>query len=160
MVGAGAPVSKPKSAEVVDIPAGLADRNITAGNIKVTFADGRAEKVTSSGNCMQPQVSAGGYLGWVHCTGFDRKGYALNETLMIRFPDDATKAFAPDSNAPFIGAWAFTDGDSGVVIKSMSFHGPSSYCRYDFATGKMTNKKDGRNDDEPVPWWARALADR
>jgi tetratricopeptide (TPR) repeat protein len=151
-------VPKPKSAEVVDVPPSLADRNITAGNIKVTFADGRAEQVTSGGNCIQPRVSAGGYVGWVHFSGLNQKGYALNEKLVIRFPDGTTKTFAPDSKVPFISAWSLVDHDSGVVMRSMSFHGPSSYIRYDLATGKMTNKKEGHNDDEPAPPWARAVA--
>jgi hypothetical protein len=150
--------SRPTSAEVIDIPAAQAAFGIKAGNIKVTFADGHAETITKNGNCMQPHVSANGDIGWIQCTGFDRKGYALNEKVIIRLSRGAIKEFKPDPKAPFIGAWTFVDGDSALVIQSRSFHGPASFIRYDLATGKVTNKKDGRDDSEPPPKWAQPLS--
>jgi tetratricopeptide (TPR) repeat protein len=150
--------SLPASAEVVDIPADQAQFGIKAGNIKVTFDDGHTETITKKGNCMEPHVSAKGDVGWIQCTGFDRKGYALNEKLIIRPAKGDQKEFKPDPNAPFIGAWTFVNDDSAVVIQSRSFHGPASFIRYDLATGKVTNKKDGRDDSEPPPTWAQPLS--
>ena len=149
--------SKPKSAEVVDIPAAQANFGIKSGNIKVSFSDGHSEILTRTGNCMEPKVSLNGYVGWTQCSGFDRKGYALNQKLIIHLRNGVTKQFKANANAPFIVGWAFADNDSGVVIQSMSFHGPSSYIRYDIASGKVTNKKDGRNDSDPLPKWAQPL---
>jgi hypothetical protein len=150
--------SRPKSAEVVDIPAAQAQFGIKAGNIKVSFSDGNTAVITSGGNCMYPHVSTRGDVGWVHCTGFDRKGYAQNDKVIVRLSSGAIKEFRPDAKAPFIGAWTFVDDNSGIVIQSMSFHGPSSYIRYDMVSGKVTNKKDGSNDSEPPPKWAQPLS--
>jgi uncharacterized repeat protein (TIGR03803 family) len=126
--------------------------------VKVTFSDGHTEVIRNGGNCMEPHVSAKGDVGWIQCTGFDRKGYALNEKLIIRSAKGDQKEFKPDPKAPFIVAWTFVDNDSAVVIQSMSFHGPSSYSRYDLATERKTNEKAGRDDSEPLPEWARPVA--
>jgi len=149
-------VSKPVSAEVLDTPA---QSQLKAENIKITGADGHTETITHGGNCREPSISSKGDVGWTRCSGFDRKGYALNEKLMVRLPDGRTREFAPNSKAPFITGWKFVDNDSGVLIRSMSFHSPQSYIRYDLATGKMTNRKDGTNDAEPMPKWAQPLGD-
>lgn len=108
---------------------------------------------------MEPHISTRGDVGWVHCTGFDRKGYALNDRVVIRSSDGGEKEFKPLASAPFIGMWRFAADGSAIVIQSMSFDGPSSYACYDLATGKMTNKKDGRDDSEPAPDWAQPLSD-
>jgi uncharacterized repeat protein (TIGR03803 family) len=107
---------------------------------------------------MEPKVSPTGHVGWTQCSGFDRKGYALNQKLIIHLRNGVTKQFNANPNAPFIVAWAFVDNDSAVVIQSMSFHGPSSYIRYDVTTGRKTNEKAGRDDSEPLPEWARPVA--
>lgn len=146
------------SAEIVDVPAAQVHLGIKAGNVKVTFSDGHTETITKGGNCMYPHVSTRGDVGWVHCSGFDRKGYALNDKVVVHSSDGGEKELKPPARAPFIGAWAFADNDSAIVIQSMSFHGPQSYIRYDLATGRMTNKKDGRDDSEPVPEWAQPLS--
>jgi hypothetical protein len=109
---------------------------------------------------MEPKVSRTGHVRWTQCSGFDRKGCALDQILIIHLRNGVTTQFKPNPNAPFIVAWAFADNDLAVVIQSMSFHGPSSYCRYNLATGKMTNKKNRRNDDDPLPSWAAVLVDR
>lgn len=154
----GRAVSRIVSTEVVDIPSAHADSGIKAGDIKITFGDGRTEVVSKNGNCMQPHVSGKGDVGWIHCTGFDRKGYALNDKIVVRSSDGREKEFKPPARAPFIGEWNFAADGSAIVLQSMSFHGPSSYIRYDLATGKVTNKKDGRDDSEPLPKWAQPLS--
>jgi len=151
--------SKPSAAEVVDIPAAHAQLNIKARSIKITFSDGHMEVVGKNGNCMDPHVSGKGDVGWTQCTEFNAKDYAMNQKLVVRLPVGRTKEFAPNPKAPFITRWKFVDNDSAVLIRSMSFHGPQSYIRYDLATGRMTNKKDGTNDAEPVPKWAQPLGD-
>jgi tetratricopeptide (TPR) repeat protein len=145
-------------AEIIDVPRALAELGIKAGNVKVTFADGHAETVTKNGNCMEPHVSAKGDVGWIHCTGFDRKGYALNDEVVVRSSEVGEKQFKPLPTAPFIGEWNFATDGSAIVIQSRSFHGPASYARYDLATGKLTNSKAGRNDEEPLPTWAQPLS--
>jgi hypothetical protein len=107
---------------------------------------------------MEPHVSANGDVGWVQCTGFDRKGYALNDKVIVRSANGGQKEFRPLAQAPFIGEWTFAGDGRGIVIQSRSFHGPGSFVRYDLGTGKMTNKKEGRNDEEPTPEWARPLS--
>jgi hypothetical protein len=97
-------------------------------------------------------------VGWIRCKGFDRKNYALGEKIVVGPPNGLTKQFSPDPKVPFIVRWAFADNDSAIVIQSMSFHGPQSYIRYDLATGKMTNKKEGHDDSEPIPPWAQPLS--
>jgi hypothetical protein len=152
------PVPKPKSAAVVDIPPAEAELGIKAGNIQVMFTDGHSDNVTKNGNCMKPHVSDKGNMGWTQCTNFDRKGYAMNEKLVIKLVSGGTKEFRPNPSAPFIEDWSFTDNDSAIVIKSRGAHGPASFVRYDLATGRMTQKKDGRSDAEKAPSWAQLLS--
>jgi hypothetical protein len=158
-IAAQQPSSKPTAAEVVNVPAAHVQSNIKAGDIKITFSDGHTEVVGKNGNCMEPHVSGKGDVGWTQCTEFNPKGYAMKQKLVVRLHDGRTREFAPNSKAPFITDWKFVDEDSGVLIKSMSFHGPQSYIRYDLTSGKMTNKMDGHNDAEIPPKWAQPLAD-
>jgi hypothetical protein len=150
--------AQPKTAEVVNIPPAQANFGVVVGDIKIVFSDGRSETVTKGGNCMEPHVSEAGNIGWAHCSGFDGKGYALNQKLVVRLIDGAVKTFSPNPNGVFIENWAFADNDSAVVIQSRGHHGPMSFIRYDLANGRVSAKKDGRNDDEPLPAWARSLA--
>jgi hypothetical protein len=152
------PASKATAAEVVAIPVANAQLNIKAGNIRITFSDGHTEVVGKNGNCRDPHVSGKGDVGWTQCTELNPKGYAMNEKLIVRLAGGRTREFASNPKAPFITGWKFVDNDSGVLIRSMSFHGPQSYIRYDLATGRMTNKKDGRDDSAPVPEWAQPLS--
>lgn len=46
-------------------------------------------------------------MGWTHCTGFDPKGYALNQKLVIRLLDGTVKEFKPNPMGVFIESWAF-----------------------------------------------------
>ena len=139
----GSAVSKPKSAEVVDIPAAQANFGIKAGNIRVRFSDGHSEILTRTGNCMEPKVSLSGHVGWTQCSGFDRKGYAMNQNLIVHLRSGVTKQFKANPNSPFIGAWTFVDNDSGVLIQSRGFHGPASYVRYDLAPEERPTKRSG-----------------
>jgi hypothetical protein len=150
---------RPPAAEIGDISAAHAQLNIKAGNIRITFSDGHTDVVEKNGNCIDPHVFGKGDVGWTQCTEFNLKGYAMNQKLVVRLSDGRTKEFAPIPKAPFITGWKFVDNDSCVLIRSMSFHGPASYIRYDLAAGKMTNRLDGRSDADPVPAWARRLAD-
>jgi hypothetical protein len=155
----GPAASKPESAEVVEIAAAQANFGIKAGNIKVSFSDGHSEILTRTGNCMEPKASPTGHVGWTQCSGFDRKGYAMNEKLIIHLRNGVTKQFKANPNAPFIEAWTFVDNDSGVLIRSRGFHGPASYIRYDLVAGRKTNEKAGRDDSEALPEWAQPVAD-
>ena len=155
----GSAVSKPKNAEVVDIPAAQANFGIKAGNIRVRFSDGHSEILTRTGNCMEPKVSLSGHVGWTQCSGFDRKSYAMNQNLIVHLRSGVTKQFKANPNSPFIGAWTFVDNDSGVLIQSRGFHGPASYVRYDLGTGRKTNEKVGTDDSEALPEWAQAPYD-
>jgi len=150
-----APASKPVSAEIIDIPPGQAEAGIKAGNIRVTFSDGHVANQTYAGNCMKPHVSGSGLVGWVKCNGFDRKGYPLDEKLVVGPPNGFMKQFAPEPR--FVEEWAFADNDSTIVMRCHGFHGASYYLRYDLATGRITNRGGG-NDANPAPPWARPVA--
>src|SRR6266498_5187971 len=105
------PSSKPKSPEVVNIPAAHANSGIKAGDIKIAFSDGHTEVVTKNGNCMDPHVSGKGDVGWAQYTEFNPKGYAMNEKLVVRLVSGATKELKPSSKARFITGWKFVDND-------------------------------------------------
>jgi hypothetical protein len=106
---------------------------------------------------MEPKVSPTGHVGWTQCSGFDQKGYAMNQKLIIHLRNGVTKQFKANPDAPFIEAWTFVDNDSEVLIQSRGFHGPASYIRYDLATGRKTNEKAGRDDSEALPKWLGRL---
>jgi hypothetical protein len=151
--------ARPKTAEVVNISPDQADFGVPVGDIKVTFSDGRSETVTHGGNCMEPRVSDTGNIGWTHFSGLDRRGYALDEKLVIRLRNGAVKEFRPSSYGIFIESWAFADHGSAVVMRSRGHHGPSAFIRYDVASGKLMAKEDGHSDDDPPPAWASMLTD-
>ena len=150
--------SKPISAEVVDVPAAQANLGIKAGQIKVTYADGHSEVVGKGAECMKPHVSSKGSIGWTQCSGFDRKGYAQNEKLVIHLIGDSTKEFKPLTGLPYIEDWAFVEGDAAIVIKSRGGHGPAAFVRYDLKTGRRTAEKRQSSDEEVAPAWAQPLS--
>ena len=153
------PAAEPKTAEIVDIPAKFADSRFPPGNVKITFTDGHTETLTHKGNCTKPRVLAGGIVGWVHFTALDQRGYSLNDTLQLRFPDGRTKEFKPNHEAPFIQDWGLADHGSSVVIESMQHHGPPYFIRYDLKSGRITGTVNTYLPYDKLPPWAQPLSD-
>jgi hypothetical protein len=151
--------SVPKSAEVVDIPAKMAEEGIKSGNIKVTFSDGHSEIVTRQSNCDKPRVDSGGLVGWVHFSGLDRRNYALDDIVQLRLLDGSIKEFKPHPEAPFIQEWGFADNGSSIVIQSMQHHGPPYYIKYDIKSGRSTGTVNQYLPYDKLPKWAQPFSD-
>lgn len=154
MVLVGATVL-PKSASVVDKnPFSLGSE--PTGNIEVLFTDGHSEKWTKLGRALQPEVSSTGLVGWAAFKILNARGWPVDDTLRICWPDGRHKDFAP--GYPFIEAWNFASNDTAVVIKSRRPHGPADYDEYDLASGKLIDHAHGLLGKN-LPVWAQPFSD-
>ena len=159
-------VDPPGAAKDVSIvvPPGTPGRE--AGDVKVTFRDGRTEVVTHSGDCYKAKVSEKGNVGWVRIgktesvPGPRKRIQTGKDSLVVRFPDGTTKTFALLWENICIMDWKFADDNKTLIVRSMAHHGPSSYLQYDLASGK---KMDSRGPDytpyAKLPDWAKPLAE-
>jgi hypothetical protein len=146
----------PKSAAIVDKRP--MDPREPTGNVKVTFTDGHSEKWTTLGKAMMPRVSSSGLVGWTPFHARNFRGYPMNDTVRICWPDGKHRDFAADFTYPFIEAWDFTNHDATVVIKSRGLHGPADYDEYDLASGKLIGHAHG-DFGKDLPDWARPFTD-
>jgi len=133
------------------------------GNVKVTFSDGHTEMLTHTGDCYKAKVSAKGKIGWIRIgkteSSFGRSMKVGKDSLVVRLPDATTKKFPPFEENVCIMDWRFTDDDKTLIVRSMGYHGPSSYVQYDLATGKVIDSR-GPNYTPyaKLPTWAKPLA--
>ena len=133
------------------------------GNVKVTFSDGHTEMLTHTGDCYKAKVSAKGKIGWIRIgkteSNFGRSMKVGKDSLVVRLPDATTKKFPPFEENVCIMDWRFTDDDKTLIVRSMGYHGPSSYVQYDLATGKVIDSR-GPNYTPyaKLPTWAKPLA--
>ena len=133
------------------------------GNVKVTFSDGHTEMLTHTGDCYKAKVSAKGKIGWIGIgkteSNFGRSMKVGKDSLVVRLPDATTKKFPPFEENVCIMDWRFTDDDKTLIVRSMGYHGPSSYVQYDLATGKVIDSR-GPNYTPyaKLPTWAKPLA--
>jgi len=133
------------------------------GNVKVTFSDGHTEMLTHTGDCYKAKVSAKGKIGWIGIgkteSSFGRSMKVGKDSLVVRLPDATTKKFPPFEENVCIMDWRFTDDDKTLIVRSMGYHGPSSYVQYDLATGKVIDSR-GPNYTPyaKLPTWAKPLA--
>ena len=88
------------------------------------------------------------------------KAIALNkDSLVVRLPDGRIKKFPPFGENTFIMDWTFAADDKTVILRSMGYHGPSSFVQYDLASGKVIGSRGP--DYTPyveLPPWAKPLA--
>jgi len=133
------------------------------GNVKVTFSDGHTEMLTHTGDCYKAKVSAKGKIGWFRIgkteSSFGRSMTVGKDSHVVRLPDATTKKFPPFEENVCIMDWRFTDDDKTLIVRSMGYHGPSSYVQYDLATGKVIDSR-GPNYTPyaKLPTWAKPLA--
>ena len=145
----------PKSASVVDKnPSSLGGYPI--GNIRVIFTDGHSEKWTKLGRALLPGVSSTGLVGWAAFKIRNDRGWPVDDTLRICWPDGRHEDFA--SGCPFIEAWNFAGNDAAVVIKSRGSHGSADYDEYDLASGKLIGHAHGLFGKN-LPIWAQPFSD-
>ena len=161
--------STPKDVSIIVVPSQSEGRK--TGNVKVTFTDGRTEVLTHTGDCFDAKVSPNGNVGWIrsakleHLT--DNKGVtypkmvAVNkDSLVVRLLDGKTRKFPPLGENTFIVDWRFGDDDKTVILRSMGYHGPSSFVKYDLASGKVIDSRGpGYTPYAELPAWAKLLAD-
>ncbi len=153
----------PKRASIIVVPTRYNGYIATTGNVKVTFSDGHTEVWTQSGDCYNVKISPKGRVGWIR---IDRKSVEParmivvgKDSLVVRSPNGTTKQFPPFGENGHIMDWRFTD-DIAVTIRSMGYHGPSSFVRCDLMTGKIVDSR-GPNYTPyaELPAWAKPLAD-
>jgi hypothetical protein len=152
----------PKSADVIVVPSIYDDFMIKTGNIRVKFADGHSEVLTTEGNYASPRVSPDGKIGWLRVdksnVDLRQKNRRGADAVIVRLPDGTTKEFFADAQAPFIGNWKFTAGGKSVAIESSSYHGPAFYVLYDIKSGKAKDNINRYVPYENLPAWAKPLA--
>ena len=155
--------STAKDASIIVVPSRSDAPKI--GNVKVTFTDGHSEVLTHTGDCSNAKVSPKGNVGWIRGAKMEIispsvKAIALNkDSLVVRLPDGRIKKFPPFGENTFIMDWTFAADDKTVILRSMGYHGPSSFVQYDLASGKVI---DSRGPDytpyAELPPWAKPLA--
>jgi hypothetical protein len=162
--------STPKDVSIVVVPS--QSEGGKTGNVKVTFTDGHTEVLTDTGDCYSAKVSPKGDVGWIRSAKrvpvTDEKGVkypgkmiALNkDSLVVRLLDGKTRKFPPLGENNFIMDWRFGDDDKTVILRSMGYHGPSSFVKYDLASGKLIDSRGtGYTPYAQLPAWAKPLAD-
>jgi hypothetical protein len=146
----------PRSASVVDaIPA---DPSEPTGNIEVTFTDGHSEMWTKLRHAMLPRVSSTGLVGWATFRSRNYRGYPMDDTVRICWPNGRHKDFAADETYPFIEAWNFANKDTALVIKSRGPHGAADYDLYDLSSGNILDHAHGLFGHN-LPLWAQPFSD-
>jgi hypothetical protein len=154
----------PKSASIVAVPSPYDDFLISTGDVKVTFSDGHTELWTHSADCHTVKMSADGSVGWIRMekksVDVQRMTVAGKDTLVIRSPDGTTHELPPFDDNVAIMDFRFMEGGRAVAIRSMGHHGPSSFVKYDVATGAVLDSR-GTNYTpyNDLPAWAKPLAE-
>ncbi len=113
--------------------------------MKVNFHRGYLEGLVKSGenpdvikpngNISLRQTSESGLSGWTEAGGRHSKGQWMNGLLKIQKDDDTVQTF--HSQYGFIIGWAFSRGDTAVVVQSQNSHGPYYWQIFDIASGKQ-----------------------
>lgn len=153
----------PDQVTILVAPSRLDGFYAPVGNVRVTYSDGRTELLTTGGDCRDVHMSAKHDIGWIKMENVhvEPNGAHLsgNDILKIRLADGAMKEFWPHPGTRFIEKWLFTDKDAAVVIRSMGFHGPSSFVKYQISDGRMLGDVPGYTPYDKLPDWAKQLAD-
>ena len=161
--------STPKDVSIIVVRSQSEGRK--TGNVKVTFTDERTEVLTHTGDCFGAKVSPNGNVGWIrsakmeHLTDNEGVTYpkmvAVNkDSLVVRLLDGKTSKFPPLGENTFIVDWRFGDDDKTVILRSMGYHGPSSFVQYNLANGKVIDSRgNGYTPYAELPAWAKPLAD-
>jgi hypothetical protein len=154
----------PRQASIVIVPSRFDAFLIQTGDVRVTFSDGRDELLTHSGDCHDAKVSPKGNVGWVRVdkksVDVERMRITGRDTLVIRLLDGRFKEFPPFDENVCIMDWRFADADAAVVVRSMGYHGPSSYVKYEVTTGRVLGSRGpSYTPYDELPSWAKPLAD-
>jgi hypothetical protein len=157
-------LSMAKDVSIIVVPSRSDARKI--GNVKVTFTDGHSEVLTHTDDCYNAKVSPKGNVGWIRIAkrktlSPSGKTIALdNDSLVVHLMDGTTKKFPPFDENRFIVDWTFAADDKTVILRSMGYHGPSSFVQYDLASGKVIDSRGpGYTPYAKLPAWAKPLAD-
>lgn len=123
------------------------------GDVSVTWADGRRERLTRGAHAEQAKLGPDGLIGWT----WAKERYTnlwVNEHLRVQRGKQLL--FELKSGKPFIEDWAFIT--EGLVVKSRATHGPAWIELFSLSTGKQTQIiKEAYGDD--LPAWAKPYAD-
>jgi hypothetical protein len=161
---AASPRPTPQSASIVIVPSPYDDFLILTGDVKVTFSDGHNELWTQSGDCHDVKVSAMASVGSIR---IDKKHVDTRrmmktgkDCLVVRSPDGKVKEFPPFAENVGILEWRFADDGKVIIVKSMGFHGPASYAKYELSTGNLIDSRGPTYTPyDKLPLWAKPLAD-
>jgi hypothetical protein len=156
--------SLPKSASIVIVPSAYDEFLIPTGDVKVTFNDGHSERWTHSGDCHNVKVSASGTVGWIRMdkkhVDTHRKMSTGKDSLIVRLRGGKIKEFPLFDENVGIMDWRFVDDGKVVIVKSMGFHGPASYARYELSTSRLIDSRGPTYSPyDKLPSWAKPLAD-
>lgn len=129
------------------------------GNVKVRFSDGHSEMWTKGGQCVMPQVSSSGLVGWVRFSALN-EDYAepITSTIRVVGHDEKWQDYTVPA-APYIEDWAFTSDERFLLIASRHRHGPPYYYKFDLRSGEILDQCGPCKYDEKRPNWARTFSD-
>jgi hypothetical protein len=139
---------------------------VRPATLRLRFTDGHTEVLTHTGDSYKAKVSAKGNVGWIRIgktesvPGPRRRIQTGKDSLVVRLAAGTTKKFPPFGENICITDWRFADDGKTLIVRSMGYHGPSSYVQYDLASGKAIESRGP--DYTPyaeLPPWAKPLAD-
>ncbi len=84
------------------------------------------------------QTAESGLSGWTEAVGRHSRGQWMNGVLKIQKGEDVIQTFR--SNYGFIIGWAFSRGDTAIVIQSQNSHGPYYWQLFDIASGEQLDE--------------------
>lgn len=150
VLGTSANAAAPTAIEVV-APAGAGEDE--AGDVYVTWDDGRRERLTRGAHAEQAKLGPDGLIGWTWAKERYKELW-VNEHLRVQRGKQLL--FDVKSGKPFIEDWTFAP--EGLVVKSRAAHGPALIERFSLENGARAEVIDKAFGDD-LPDWAKPFSD-
>ena len=138
------------ASKVEIIPANKSDE---AGDVSVTWDDGKSERLTKGAHAEQPKLGPDGLIGWVWSKE-RHKDLWISEHLRVQ--RGKQQLFDVKSGKPFIEDWGFIP--EGVAVKSRAMHGPALIELFSVTDGKRIKVIEKAYGDD-LPAWAKPYND-
>lgn len=137
---------------------------IKHGNVYLVYTDNTQEKITTKGNCSNPQVAADGKtVGW-------REGEFLKyrnqtptpywETSIALYRNGKRlKSVGPYDSRSLIGQWHFLQHGKQVALRRFGMHGQPIYMLWDVFGGYASSTWEEYDDGvkQAAPSWIEGL---
>ena len=139
---------------------------IKHGNIYLVFSDGTKEKVTSGGNCSNPQIASDGKtVGWREGEFLPYRDHTPTpywETSIALYRNGKRlKSVGPFTSRSLIGKWHFMQQGKQVALRRYGMHGQPIYLLWDVFGGYASSTWEEYDNGvkQTAPNWVEALTE-